>query len=77
MVNEHYWSLDGERWLMSLDHSGISVFFDPDEEVEVGTFTVSKREEEGYVRQRMEDLPPALLNTLLAQAETLLQLESA
>lgn len=77
MINEHYWSLDGERWLVNLDHGGISVFFDPDEEVEIETFTVSKREEDGYVRQRMEDLPPALLNTLLAQAETLLQLESA
>lgn len=70
-IYEHTWSLDGERWRITLAHDGVSVFFDPDEEVEVETLSVYKREADGYRRQRLGDLPPALLNTLLAQAETL------
>ena len=71
MVNDHTWTLDGERWQVTLAHSGVSVFFDPDEEVEVETLSVYKRETDGYRCQRLGELPPALLNTLLAQAETL------
>ena len=69
--DEHSWSLDGEHWLVTLEHSGISVFFDPDEVVDIEGLTVCKRAEDGYARQRLGDLPPALLNTLLDQAEQL------
>lgn len=71
MVNDHTWTLDGERWRITLAHDGISVFFDPDEEVEIGALSVEKREAQEYRRQCLGELPPALLNTLLAQAETL------
>lgn len=71
MVNDHTWTLDGERWRITLAHDGISVFFDPDEEVKIGALSVEKREAQEYRRQCLGELPPALLNTLLAQAETL------
>ncbi|PAU51822.1 DUF4132 domain-containing protein [Pseudomonas indica] len=70
-VNEHTWMLDGGKWLVTLEHEGINVFFDPDEEVTVDRFVAARRGPQGFATQRLGDLPPAFLNTLLAQAESL------
>ncbi|WP_220813607.1 DUF4132 domain-containing protein [Pseudomonas paralcaligenes] len=78
MIDDHYAYLDNQRWMIRLDHDGFSVIFEAEESVEVGSFTVSRKDDDGpYVPQRLKDLPPTLLNTLLAQAETLVRLESA
>ncbi len=73
MFEEHRWSLDGDRWWVTLRHSSISLSFDAEEEVEIEDFVVTKQDSENHEeeKQRLGDLPPALLNTLLDQAEQL------
>jgi len=71
MINEHVWEPDLD-WHITLDHSGISVFFDVNEEVEVGVLRPRRRNAEGrYEAVPLGELPAALRATLLAQAEAL------
>jgi hypothetical protein len=70
-VYEHTWMLDGGRWLVTLNHGDIDVYFDADAKVTLQNIEVHQRGAEGFERQRLGDLPPAFLNTLLVQAQTL------
>lgn len=71
MINEHAWEPDLD-WYITLDHSGISVFFDVSEEVEVGLLRPRRRNAEGrYESVPLGELPAALRATLLDQAEAL------
>ncbi|MGY4534571.1 hypothetical protein ACVW0Y_003712 [Pseudomonas sp. TE3786] len=70
-INEHTWLLDGGRWRVTLNHGAIGVYFDPDAKVGLQDIQVHRREGEGFAPQRLGELPPAFLNTLLHQAQTL------
>lgn len=75
MVNGHTWLVSHKEWLVTCDHSGVSVFFDPDEEVTIQTLTPHRYTPEGeYAKWQpvaLKELPLALRATLLAQAEAL------
>jgi hypothetical protein len=70
-VCEHTWLLDGGQLLVTLNHGDIFVYFDPDATVSLHDLQVHRRDAEGFARQRLGDLPPAFLNTLLVQAAAL------
>ncbi|MGY4534569.1 hypothetical protein ACVW0Y_003710 [Pseudomonas sp. TE3786] len=70
-VCEHTWLLDGGQLLVTLNHGDIFVYFDPDATVSLHDMQVHRRDGEGFARQRLGDLPPAFLNTLLVQAAAL------
>jgi hypothetical protein len=75
MINGHTWLVSHGEWLIECEHSGVSVFFDADEEVSV-TALVPHRyaPEESYHHWKpvaLKALPIALQATLLAQAEAL------
>lgn len=71
-IREHTWLLDGGRWLVTLNHDDIDVYFDPDATVSLENIEVHRRGGNGFERQSLGQLPPAFLNTLLVQAQTLL-----
>ncbi|MGY4534570.1 hypothetical protein ACVW0Y_003711 [Pseudomonas sp. TE3786] len=70
-VNEHIWRADGGRWLVTLNHGDIDVYFDAEAKVSLENIEVHRRGAKGFERQRLGDLPRAFLNTLLSQAQTL------
>ncbi|MCQ4165378.1 DUF4132 domain-containing protein [Tahibacter harae] len=71
MINEHYWQANDD-WQVTLNHSGISVFFDVDEEVTVEGLHPTRRGEDGrYENVTLAELPAPLRATLLQQAEAL------
>ncbi|GLK89626.1 DUF4132 domain-containing protein [Pseudomonas turukhanskensis] len=70
-INEHTWLLDGGRWRVTLNHGAIGVYFDAEAKVGLQDIQVHRREGEGFAPQRLGELPPAFLNTLLHQAQTL------
>lgn len=77
MINEHYWPVNDD-WHVTLNHSGISVFFDVDEEVTVEGLHPTRRGEDGsHENVILADLPAPLRATLLAQAEALKALAEA
>ncbi|GLK89627.1 DUF4132 domain-containing protein [Pseudomonas turukhanskensis] len=68
----HYWSLDGDSWQVTVGHSPIQLgYFDADQQIEVADLVVYRKVGEALQSQCLGDLPPALLNTVLVQAQTL------
>jgi hypothetical protein len=75
MVNGHTWLVSHGEWLVKCEHSGVSVYFDADEEVSVEALEPLRFVPgEGYSNWKpvaLKALPIALRATLLAQAEAL------
>lgn len=68
----HHLSLDGDTWRVSVNHGPIPLgYFDAEEQIEVEALVVYRRLGETLQAQRLGELPPALLNTVLVQAQTL------
>ncbi|MBU3058558.1 DUF4132 domain-containing protein [Pseudomonas indica] len=76
MVREHAWLMD-RHWRVTLRHSDINVAFMPDESVAIDGFVIDKWVDGDFHRQRLGELPPAFLNTLLTQAEELKEVAEA
>lgn len=70
MINEHTWHAGGE-WLVRIHHSGVSAWFDVDEEVTIESLEPRRRVDGEWRAVTLAELPPAFLSTLLAQAEAL------
>jgi hypothetical protein len=70
-IYQHTWILDGGRWEVTLNHGDIDVYFEADDTVSIDDFVVQRRSAEGMEMIALGELPPAFLNTLLAQAQTL------
>lgn len=70
MINEHTWHAGGE-WLVRIHHSGVSAWFEVDEEVTIESLEPRRRVDGEWQAVTLAELPPAFLSTLLAQAEAL------
>ncbi len=75
MINGHTWVVSRGEWLVECVHSGVSVFFEPDEEVSVEALIPHRYDpNESYNPWKpvaLKTLPIALRATLIAQAEAL------
>jgi hypothetical protein len=75
MINGHTWLVNHGEWLVECEHSGVSVFFDADEEVSVAALVPHRFAPEDACHHwkpvALKVLPIALQATLLAQAEAL------
>ncbi|HLD66260.1 MAG TPA: DUF4132 domain-containing protein [Pseudomonas sp.] len=72
VFTQHSWSPDGERWQVIWAHSEINVgYFDADDQIEMEALAVYQRVGDELQAQCLGDLPAALRNTLLVQAQSL------
>lgn len=75
MVHEHSWIAVPDAWKVMCYHSPISVFFEADEEANVEALVPLRYVTEGgrnsWEEVSLQQLPKALLATLLSQAEAL------
>ncbi|MFC4158877.1 DUF4132 domain-containing protein [Chitinimonas lacunae] len=71
-INYHYWIVD-DCYTVHLDHTGISVWFEADEEVAIDAFRIRRhhRQADESRHVRLSELPPSLQATLLAQSQAL------
>jgi hypothetical protein len=75
MVNGHTWLVGHGEWKIACNHTGMSVYFEPNEEVTVAALVplrYAPGEGSNWEPVALKALPTALRATLLAQAEALI-----
>lgn len=74
VFSQHTWSLDGDGWQVTLRHSAINAgYFDADDQVELEDLLVYQRIGDEMQVQCLSDLPAAFCNTVLVQAQSLVE----
>jgi hypothetical protein len=74
MFHQHTWSLDGDGWQVTLLHGAINAgYFDADDQIELEELVVYQRIGDELQARHLGDLPAALCNTLLVQAQSLVE----